>query len=66
MTKKLIFAAIAAVIVVALLVFAHYAPVWVSVTNAVTFLAGVVVGWIIRYIYAKYFKNETQEGETNE
>ena len=60
--RKLIFAAIVVALIIAVLLFAHYAPVWVSVTNIVTFFAGAIVGWFARLIYVKYFAHEKVEG----
>ena len=65
MKKKLIFSAIVVVIIIAILLFAHYAPVWVSLTNIITFIVGAAIGWIARIIYEKYFK-EADGGNENE
>jgi len=56
MKKTLITVAIIIAVIVVLCVLAHYMPVWVSITTAVVFLAGGVVGWIAKVWYDKYIK----------
>ena len=58
MKRKIIFIAIIVVIVIAILLFAHYAPVWVSITNLAI---GVVLGWIANVAYNKFVKGKTEE-----
>lgn len=61
MKRKIIFIAIIVVIVIAILLFAHYAPVWVSITNLVALVIGVVLGWIANVAYNKFVKGKTEE-----
>lgn len=61
MKRKIIFIAIIVVIVIAILLFAHYAPVWVSITNLVALAVGVVLGWIANIVCNKFVKGKTEE-----
>lgn len=61
MKRKIIFIAIIVVIVIAILLFVHYAPVWVSITDLVALAVGVVLGWIANVAYNKFVKEKTEE-----
>lgn len=51
MKKKLIITAVVAVVViVGVLLYMHYSPVWVNISN----VAAVIAGWYARVLYAKY------------
>lgn len=54
--KKIIFGSIIVVIVIAIIVFMKFAPLWVSLTTVVSFGVGAVVGWIAKVLYDKYVK----------
>lgn len=56
MKKKLVFFAIIFVLIVLILLFAHYAPVWVSITNLVSFFVGAVIGWFVNLTYNRFVK----------
>ena len=51
MKRKIIFIAIIVVIIIAILLFAHYALVWVSITNLVALSVGVILGWFANVAY---------------
>ena len=61
MKRKIIFIAIIVVIIIAILLFAHYAPVWVSITNLVALSVGVILGWFAHVAYNKFVKGKTEE-----
>ena len=61
MKRKIIFIAIIVVIIIAILLFAHYAPVWVSITNLVALSVGVILGWFANVAYNKFVKVKTEE-----
>lgn len=55
MKKKLIITAVVAVLViVGVLLYMHYSPVWVNFSNVAAVIAGLVAGWYARVLYAKY------------
>jgi hypothetical protein len=54
--KKLIIAAIVAVVIIGVILYLHFAPVWTSVVNVVVVAVGIVVGWIAHVLYNKYIK----------
>lgn len=55
MKKKLIITAVVAVVViVGVLLYMHYSPVWVNISNVAAVIAGLVAGWYARVLYAKY------------
>ena len=58
MNKKelLIVAAIVLAVIVCVTLFVKYAPLWVSLISAGTFLLGGVSGYVIRMLYVKYVK----------
>lgn len=57
MTKKtIIWIAVIVAVVIGVLVYMHYTPVWVSISNVICGAAGVVVGWIANVLYNKYIK----------
>lgn len=43
-------------VVIGALVYLHYTPVWVSISNVVSGAIGVAVGWIAHVLYNKYIK----------
>lgn len=55
--KTLIITAIVLVVVDGVLLYVHYSPVWVNLSNVVALAIGVVIGWIARVLYAKYVIN---------
>lgn len=54
--KKIIFWSIVAVLIIAVIVFMKFAPLWVSLTTVISFGAGAVVGWVAKILYDKYIK----------
>lgn len=54
MKKTLIITAIVAVVVIGILLCLHYFPFWVNLTNVIVLVAGIIIGWIARVLYAKY------------
>lgn len=54
--KTIIWAAIIVAVVIGVLVYMHYTPVWVSISNVVNLAIGVAVGWIAHVLYNKYIK----------
>ena len=54
--KTIIWVAIIVAVVIGVLVYMHYIPVWVSISNVVSLAIGVVVGWIAHVLYNKYIK----------
>lgn len=62
MSKKFFFWIVIFAIIIGLLVYAHYVPIWVSITNIIMAIGGIVVGWMARVLYVKYFENDTTNG----
>lgn len=54
--KTIIFTAVIVVVIIGVLLYMHYAPVWVSISNILSFAIGVVLGWIAHVLYNKYVK----------
>lgn len=54
--KKLIIAAIVAVVIIGVIFYLHFVPVWTSVVNVVVAVVDIVVGWIAHVLYNKYIK----------
>lgn len=54
--KTIICIAVIVAVVIGVLVYMHYTPVWVSISNVICGAAGVVVGWIAHVLYNKYIK----------
>lgn len=54
--KTIIWVAIIVAVIIGALVYMHYTPVWVSISNVVSLAIGVVVGWIAHVLYNKYIK----------
>jgi len=55
MKKKVIISAIVIAVIIGVLVYMHYTPVWVSISNSIVFIAGLVIGWFAKVIYNKYY-----------
>lgn len=51
-----IIAGVIAAVIICIVLFVKYAPVWVSLVSAGTFLIGVISGWVARVMYCKYIK----------
>ena len=51
-----IIAGVIAAIIICIVLFVKYAPVWVSLVSVGTFLIGIVAGYVARVMYAKYFR----------
>lgn len=54
--KTIIWIAVIIAVVIGALVYMHYTPVWVSISNVICGAAGIVVGWIAHMLYNKYIK----------
>ena len=54
--KTIIWVAVIVAVVIGVLVYMHYTPVWVSISNVVCACGGVVLGWIAHVLYNKYIK----------
>lgn len=54
--KTIIWVAIIVAVVIGALVYMHYTPVCVSISNVVSLAIGVVAGWIAHVLYNKYIK----------
>lgn len=54
--KKIIFWVAIVLVVVGIVIYAKFAPVWVSLTNIVVGGVSIVIGWIGHIFYSKYIK----------
>lgn len=54
--KTIIWTVVIVAIVIGALVYMHYTPVWVSISNVICGAAGLVLGWIAHVLYNKYIK----------
>ena len=54
--KTIIFTAVIVVVIIGVLLYMHYTPVWVSISNILSFAFGVVLGCIAHVLYNKYVK----------
>ena len=54
--KTIIWTVVIVAIVIGVLVYMHYTPVWVSISNVICGAAGLVLGWIAHVLYNKYIK----------
>jgi Flp pilus assembly protein TadB len=64
MKKNLIILAIAIAVIIAVILYMHYVPVWINLQNIVVFAAGAVVGVLGLYTYNKYFKKDKDTEES--
>lgn len=64
MKKNLIILAIAIAVIIAVILYMHYVPVWINLQNIVVFTAGAVVGVLGLYTYNKYFKKDKDTEES--
>lgn len=55
---SLILLAIIVAVIVGIVLFNKYAPVWVTLTVIGAWVVGVISGWWLRIIAAKYFINK--------
>lgn len=62
MNKKTIIWSIVIVIavVIGVIIYTHGVPVWVSISNVIVLVVGVVLGWIAHVLYNKYIKENVQ------
>lgn len=58
MKQKLIYAAIAVAILIGIMLYVHYVPVWNSVANLISLCVGSIIGWVAHVLYLKLFKKE--------
>lgn len=58
MKQKIIYAAIAVVALVGIMLYVHYVPIWNSVTNLISLCVGSIIGWVAHILYLKLFKKE--------
>lgn len=56
MKKIWIVVGIVILLIIAVVLYLHYSPVWVSTATIVAALAGAVAGWFARVGYDKYLK----------
>lgn len=56
--KYLIIASIVIAIVLISLLCLHYFPFWVNLTNVITLIIGVFIGWGCKFFYDKYILNK--------
>ena len=54
--KTIIRVAIIVAVVIGALVYMHYTPVWVSISNVIFGAVGITIGWIAHVLYNKYIK----------
>ena len=54
--KTIIWIAVIVAVVIGVLVYMHYTPVWVSISNVIFGAVSIVVGWIAHVLYNKYIK----------
>ena len=54
--KTVIWVAVIVAVVIGALVYMHYIPVWVSISNVIFGAVGVTVGCIAHVLYNKYVK----------
>lgn len=54
--KTIIWTVVIVAIVMGALVYMHYTPVWVSISNVICGAVGLVIGWIAHVLYNKYIK----------
>ena len=62
--KTIIWIAVAVLAVIGILLYMHYIPVWVSLSNLVVAVGGVIAGWILHILhilYVKYIKTGEEE-----
>ncbi len=59
--KVLIWTAVFILVVIAMLVYAHFVPVWVSFGNVMGFSVGIILGWVAHILYVKYVLNDNCE-----
>lgn len=64
MKKNLIILAIAIAVIIAVILYMHYVPVWINLQNIVVFAADAVVGVLGLYTYNKYFKKDKDTEES--
>lgn len=56
MRKRIITWCVIVLVVILTLVYTHKVPVWVSMSNVVSFLVGSVAGWFAKIVYDKMKK----------
>ena len=54
--KTIIWIAVIVAVVIGVLVYMHYTPVWVSISNVIFGAVGITIGWITHVLYNKYVK----------
>lgn len=54
--KTIIWIAVIVAVVIGVLVYMHYTPVWVSISNVIFGAVGITIGWIANVLYNKYVK----------
>lgn len=59
--KTIIWIVVAVLAVIGILLYMHYTPVWVSLSNLVVAVGGVIAGWILHILYVKYIKTGEEE-----
>ena len=54
--KTIIWIAVIVAVVIGVLVYMHYTPVCVSISNVIFGAVGIAIGWIAHVLYNKYVK----------
>lgn len=49
--KTIIWIAVIVAVVIGVLVYMHYTPVWVSISNVIFGAVGITIGWIAHVLY---------------
>lgn len=53
-----IIAGVVVAVIICIVLFVKYAPVWVSLISAGTFLIGIVSGWVSHVMCCRYIKQK--------
>ena len=54
--KTIIWISVIVAVVIGVLVYMHYTPVWVSISNVIFGAVGITIGWIAHVLYNKNVK----------
>jgi len=55
--KTIILIAVILIVVIGGLIYMHYTPIWISISNIIFGAFGIVIGWIAYVLYNKYIKD---------
>lgn len=59
--KKWIIAVIIIAVIIGMIVFNHYVPLWFNLTSLVFIIIGIFIGFLLMYLYNKLFKKSDNE-----